>query len=52
MVDAKVLIKNNWKTLVFKPNWLLGKKAGPIRNEKMITEGKPDYAICFLQYRN
>lgn len=31
----------------FPADWTLGKKAGPLRNQKMIDEGKPDMAICF-----
>lgn len=33
---------------IYRPNWNLGKIAGPIRNELMITAGKPDYALLFL----
>lgn len=29
-------------------DWSLGKKAGPIRNAKMLEEGKPDMVIAFL----
>jgi hypothetical protein len=25
----------------------LGRKAGPIRNERMLTEGKPDLVVAF-----
>src|ERR1700677_2668197 len=33
---------------VFKANWELhGKAAGPIRNQQMLDEGKPDLVIAF-----
>lgn len=33
---------------VFKPEWKKhGKAAGPIRNDKMIKEGRPDIVIAF-----
>lgn len=28
-------------------DWSMGAKAGPMRNARMITEGKPDYVIAF-----
>lgn len=31
----------------FKADWALGKKAGPIRNERMLREGKPDLVVAF-----
>ena len=31
----------------FKADWALGKKAGPIRNRKMLEEGKPDLVVAF-----
>jgi predicted Rossmann-fold nucleotide-binding protein len=34
-------------TLVFKADWSLGKKAGPVRNQKMIDEGRPDLVLAF-----
>jgi predicted Rossmann-fold nucleotide-binding protein len=34
--------------MCFKPNWKKhGKAAGPIRNTRMIEEGKPDLVIAF-----
>lgn len=34
--------------LVFKADWHgLGRAAGPIRNKKMIVEGKPDLVLAF-----
>jgi predicted Rossmann-fold nucleotide-binding protein len=34
-------------TLVFKADWSLGKRAGPLRNQKMIDEGRPDLVVAF-----
>lgn len=31
----------------YKADWSIGKKAGPLRNQRMIDEGKPDVAYCF-----
>lgn len=39
---------NQIQEQVFKPDWSLGKRAGPLRNEKMIVEGRPDHALLFL----
>lgn len=34
--------------IVFPANWAaFGKSAGPLRNKRMITEGKPDLVIAF-----
>jgi len=33
----------------FPANWSkYGRRAGPVRNEQMIVEGKPDHALLFL----
>lgn len=40
--------KNGWERQVFPADWSIGKKAGPIRNQKMIEEGKPDMALLFM----
>jgi hypothetical protein len=32
---------------VFHPDWSKGRKAGPMRNQRMIDEGKPDLVIAF-----
>ena len=39
----------NWiKESIYRPNWKsLGKAAGPIRNQQMLEEGKPDLIIAF-----
>jgi hypothetical protein len=31
----------------FPADWSIGRKAGPIRNSRMLTEGKPDRALAF-----
>lgn len=31
----------------FPADWTLGRKAGPIRNQRMIDEGKPDLVVAF-----
>lgn len=41
--------KNNVSFVEYPADWKLhGKKAGPIRNRQMITEGKPDLVLAFL----
>jgi len=32
---------------VYKPEWAAGKAAGPIRNKRMLDEGRPDLVIAF-----
>jgi len=49
--DAMALqyaIEKNIEHHVFMANWVKhGRSAGPIRNQQMITEGKPDIVIAF-----
>ena len=33
--------------LIYKADWSIGKSAGPIRNQQMIDEGKPNMGIAF-----
>ena len=35
------------KVREFPANWTLGKKAGPIRNQQMLKEGKPNLVLAF-----
>lgn len=35
------------EVLAFPANWRDGKRAGPIRNQQMLDEGKPDMVIAF-----
>lgn len=36
------------RTIVFEAEWQkYGRAAGPIRNNRMITEGKPDFGLAF-----
>ena len=38
----------NWLGLeTYPPDWSLGRKAGPIRNQRMLDEGKPDLVVAF-----
>lgn len=40
--------RQNIDCLQFLPNWLKhGKSAGPLRNQRMIDDGKPDLVIAF-----
>lgn len=44
----KVAERLGIEVVEFPANWeLYGKRAGPIRNQQMIDEGKPDQAISF-----
>jgi len=54
-LTADRVAKNcGWSTLIFPAQWdYYAKKgcrnaAGPMRNQQMIAEGKPDYALLFL----
>lgn len=40
--------QNGYEVVVFKADWLKnGRSAGPIRNQQMLDEGKPDVVIAF-----
>lgn len=40
--------QNDGNALVFAADWdTAGKAAGPLRNQRMVTEGKPDEALAF-----
>lgn len=40
--------KYNIPVTVFKADWSRhGRRAGPLRNEQMLAEGKPDYVVAF-----
>lgn len=40
--------QNTIPTRVFKPDWKQhGRAAGPIRNQRMLDEGKPDLVVAF-----
>ena len=39
--------KRNVPVLVFYADWSVGRKAGILRNQKMLDEGKPDKVIAF-----
>jgi hypothetical protein len=41
-------VENQVKARAFEANWALyGQRAGPLRNTKMLVEGKPDLVIAF-----
>lgn len=33
--------------ITFEPDWSLGKRGGPLRNQRMLEEGKPDIVLVF-----
>lgn len=39
--------RNRIDNLKFPANWVQGRAAGPIRNAKMLAEGKPDMVLAF-----
>ncbi len=47
ILAAQWAIENNKKKTTFKADWSKGRSAGPIRNLKMLKEGKPDLIIAF-----
>lgn len=36
----------------FEADWALGKQGGPLRNQRMIDEGKPNQAVAFWNGRS
>lgn len=45
----RVARDKGWERRIFPALWNKhGKAAGPIRNQQMIDEGRPDYALIFL----
>lgn len=38
---------NNVPTISFPANWKQGRKGGPLRNQFMLSEGRPDLVIAF-----
>jgi hypothetical protein len=42
-------VQNGIRVQEFKADWdVYGKRAGPIRNARMLSEGKPDMVVAFL----
>lgn len=39
--------KNRIDLRLFPADWSLGKKAGPVRNQQMLDEGRPDLVLAF-----
>jgi SLOG family YspA-like protein len=47
-MSALIASKLGFKVIAFTPDWnLYGRSAGPIRNRKMLVEGKPDLVLAF-----
>jgi predicted polyphosphate/ATP-dependent NAD kinase len=48
------LLAREWATwnaipvMTYKADWSKGRKAGPMRNSRMLEEGKPDLVVAFL----
>jgi hypothetical protein len=51
-VSDAIADKHKFRKQIFNADWSKGKSAGPIRNERMIVEGKPDYGLVFLSKRS
>jgi hypothetical protein len=47
-IASKIAEELNLDEEQYPANWNLGLRAGPLRNERMITEGKPDMALIFI----
>lgn len=47
-IASNIAEEMNYDEEQYPANWKLGIKADPIRNERMITEGKPDIALIFI----
>lgn len=46
-IGAKIASSLGWTTIAELPDWSLGRKAGPLRNQKMIDKYKPKIALIF-----
>jgi hypothetical protein len=41
-------LEHNWNVVPYPANWALyGKSAGPLRNQKMLVDFKPDVVVAF-----
>ncbi len=41
-------LSENAKVICYAANWKrFGKRAGPLRNQRMLDEGKPDFVVAF-----
>lgn len=47
-VAHSLALEKGWVIEMYPADWSLGKCAGPIRNEQMITEGNPEFALLFV----
>jgi hypothetical protein len=43
----KVAVEMGARVVSFPADWSLGRKAGPIRNQRMLDEGEPDLVLAF-----
>lgn len=48
LTALQIALNNGWSYVTFTADWSQGLRAGPLRNERMIVEGKPDLALLFL----
>ena len=46
-IGATTASSLGWTVIAELPDWSLGKKAGPLRNQKMIDKYKPKIALIF-----
>jgi hypothetical protein len=47
-LSAEVGRELGWEIEEYRANWVdFGRAAGPIRNQQMLTEGKPDQVLAF-----
>jgi N-glycosidase YbiA len=46
-ISKEIAEELGMEVLKFPANWSLGKKAGPLRNAKMLKEGKPNLVVAF-----
>jgi hypothetical protein len=47
-LSEEYAIAHNWKVVPYPANWALyGKQAGPLRNQKMLVDFKPDVVVAF-----
>jgi hypothetical protein len=44
--------KKSWRVLTFEVDWSLGSGAGPARNQEMIDDTRPHYALVFMDERS
>lgn len=50
LLSEKYAKENDYQIKIFKPNWSLGKKAGPIRNKEMLEYIKNDNSSLVVSF--